>query len=134
MSATDPHAVGWAVGRLSAGLTGGPRKAAKTPALVLAVLLRDGEVVQCLVVGQVLGVDGVAALTDQRLVFVTEREFEPDVFELPVDASLTVAGMQDDRTASLTFQHGPHSAVIERISDRPLAMEFAQRVRARTGG
>lgn len=100
---------------------------------MLAVLLREGEVVHSLVVGQVLGVDGVAALTDQRLIFVTEREWKPDVFELPVDATLTVKGMQDDRTASLTFQHGPHSAAIDKISDRPLAMEMAQRIRARTG-
>ena len=55
------------------------------------------------------------------------------MFELPVDSNLTVAGMQDERTASLTFQSNEHSVSVERISDRPLAMEMAQRVRARVG-
>jgi hypothetical protein len=130
---TDPHALGASIGRLSAGLTGGPRKAAKAPATALAVLLRDGELVECLVVGTLLGEGGIAALTTERLLFVTEREWVPDVMELPVVAGLTVQGMQDERTASLTFQHGPHTVLIERISDRPLAMEMAQRVRTRAG-
>jgi len=89
--------------------------------------------VHCLVAGSLLGHNGIAALTDQRLVFVTEREWEPDVFELPLDNALTVAGMQDDRSAALTFQSREHTVVIEKISDRPLAMEMAQRVRARVG-
>lgn len=129
----DPHALGAAINRLSAGITGGPRKAAKASAIALAVLLRDGELVECVVAGQLLGEGGICALTDQRLVFITEREWVPDVFELPVDAELGVQGMQDDRAAQLTFTRGQSVAVVERITDRHLAMEMAQRIRMRTG-
>ena len=45
-----------------------------------------------------------------------------------------VQGWQDDRTASLTLLHAGRQVVVERIIDRPLAVEMAQRIRARTGG
>ena len=130
----DPHSLAFSMNRLSAGLTGGPRKSAKPAALILAVVLREGEVVECLVTGTLLGQTGVAALTDQRLVFVTEREWTPDVFELALDRGLDVAGAQDERTATLTFTSGPHTVRVEKISDRPLAVEMAQRIRAKTAG
>lgn len=119
------------MGRLSTGLTGGPRKAAKPCATALAVLLRDAELVECLVVGTLHGETGIAALTTERLIFINEREWTPYVAELPVAPGLSVQGMQDERTASLTFVLGEASITIERIVDRPLAMEMAQRIRAR---
>jgi hypothetical protein len=109
----------------------GGRKAAKASTAAAGVLLRDGEVVECLVQGQVYGANCVAVLTNARLLIVNEREFKPDVIDLVLDATVTVQGWQDDRTASLLIQQGPNSAQIERIADRPLAMELAQRIRAR---
>ncbi|MGI8662619.1 MAG: hypothetical protein ACR2LQ_05335 [Acidimicrobiales bacterium] len=114
------------------GLLGGSKKAAKASATALAVLLQEGEVVECLVHGQLYGDDGVAALTERRLVFVNDKEWAPVVVAVPVDATLTVAGMQDDRTASLSFTSAGNVIQIDRIGDRALAMEMAQRIRTRT--
>jgi len=95
------------------------------------VLLDEGEVVEGLVAGQLFGANALAALTNQRYVVVNDREFKPDVIEITVDAECTVQGWQDDRTAALLVQSGGKSAQVERIADRPLAMELAQRLRAR---
>jgi hypothetical protein len=131
-TAEDPHALGGAIARLSGGgLLGGAKKAAKAPATALAVLLHEGELVECLVVGQLYGEDGIAALTDNRLIFVNAREWVPIVIAVPVDSTLSVAGMQDDRTATLTFTSGANTIQIDRIGDRALAMEMAQRIRGR---
>ena len=46
---------------------------------------------------------------------------------------LAACNKQDDRTASLTLLHGGRQLVVDRIADRPLAVEMAQRIRARTG-
>lgn len=118
--------------RLSGGgLLGGAKKAAKAPATALAVLLQEGEVVECLVVGQLYAEDGIAALTDRRLIFLNAKEWVPIFFAVPVDSTLSVAGMQDDRTATLTFTSGANTIQIDRIGDRALAMEMAQRIRGR---
>ncbi len=127
----DPHGLGIALGRLG----GGPRRGSKAAAAALGVLLGEGEVVEGLVAGQVYGANAVGALTNQRFIVVNDREFKPDVIELPVDADTTVQGWQDDRNAALLVQgSGGQSAQIERIADRPLAMEMAQRLRARAAG
>jgi hypothetical protein len=95
------------------------------------VLLREGEIVECVVQGQIYGSNCIAALTNTRLLIVNDREFKPDVLDITLDASVTVQGWQDERTASLLIQQGANSAQVERIGDRPLAMELAQRIRAR---
>jgi hypothetical protein len=97
----------------------------------VGVLLRDGEVVECVVQGQIYGANAVAVLTNARLLIVNDREFKPDIIDIALDPSVTVQGWQDDRTASLLIQQGASSAQLERIADRALAMELAQRIRAR---
>jgi hypothetical protein len=133
-TAEDPHALGSAIGRLSGGgLLGGPKKAAKAPATALGVLLQPGELVECLVQGSFSGDDAVVALTTQRLIVISAHEWVPAVVQHRVDASLAVQGMQDERTATLTFTSGTQVSQVDRIADRPLAMELAQRIRARIG-
>ena len=68
------------------------------------------------------------------LLLVNDREWKPDVAEFTDDGGLTVQGWQDDRSASLMIQRESQAAQIERIGDRPLAMEMAQRLRARAAG
>jgi len=126
----DPGGLGAALGRLGSG----GRKGAKASANAVAVLLREGEIVECIVQGQLYGSNAVALLTNARLLFVNEREFRPDVVEFVVDASINVQGWQDDRAAALLVQRGDQSAQIERIGDKPLAQELAQRIRARASG
>jgi hypothetical protein len=71
----------------------------------------------------------VAALVDGKVVLVSDRQWKPEVVVLPVDGELSVRGWHDERTASLTFVLADRHEVIERIGDRALAIELAQRVR-----
>ena len=126
----DPHALGVALGRLG----GGARRASKAAAAALGVALAQGEVVEAVVAGQLYGANALGALTNQRFVVVNDREFKPDVIALAVDAGCVVQGWQDDRNAALLVQSGGQSAQIERIADRPMAVEMAHRLRARAAG
>jgi hypothetical protein len=125
----DPHGLGLAVGRLS----GGGRRAGKVALAVLATVLDDGDVVAVVVQGRFRGEAGVAALVDGRVLLVNDRQWKPDVVVLPLDADLAVHGWQDERTAALTFVAGDRHEVVERIGDRGLAIELAQRVRHALG-
>ncbi|MFO7280123.1 MAG: hypothetical protein C0P77_006925 [Thermoanaerobacterales bacterium] len=121
----DPHGLGLAVSRLG----GGARRAGKVALAVLAATLRDGDVVAVAVQGRFRGEQAVAALVEGRVVIVNDRQWKPDIVELPVDGSLVVQGWQDERSAVLTFISGDRHEVVERIGDRALAMELAQRIR-----
>lgn len=124
----DPHLLGTAVSRLG----NGARKSGKASLLIAGALLDEGENVECAVAGRFEGEPAAAVLTDRRVLLVNERPWSPSVTILPVDGNLAVQGWQDDRTASLTFIAGGRQMVIEQIGDRPLAVEVAGRIRART--
>jgi hypothetical protein len=126
----DPAGLGAALARLGSG----GRKGAKSSANAVAVLLREGEIVECVVQGQLYGSNAIALLTNARLLLVNDREFRPDVVEFVLDPSISVQGWQDERAAALLIQRGEVSAQIERIGDKPLAQELAQRIRARAAG
>ena len=126
----DPHGLGLSVSRLG----GGARRAGKVALAVLANVLDDGDVVAVVVQGRFRGEAGVAALVEGRVVLVNDRQWKPDVVVLPVDAELVVHGWQDERTAALTFVSSDRHEAIERIGDRGLAIELAQRVRHALGG
>ena len=115
-------------------LGGGARRGSKAAAAALGVLLAEGEVVEAVVAGQLYGANALGALTNERFLVVNDREFKPDVIGLKVDAGCTVQGWQDDRSAALLVQSGGQSAQIERIADRPLAVEMAHRLRGRAAG
>jgi hypothetical protein len=121
----DPHGLGMAAARLG----GGARRAGKVALAVLATNLQDGDVVAVVVQGRLRGEPAVAALVEDRVVVVNDRQWKPDVVTFPVDADLVVQGWQDDRTAALTFVSGDRHDVLERIGDRGLAVEMAQRIR-----
>jgi hypothetical protein len=126
----DPNGLGLAFERL-----GSPaRKVAKVAVVVAGAVLDDGEAVEAVVAGRIDGHGGVLVLTDRRLLLVDERPWRPLVERLAVDAGLQVQGWQDDRTASLTLLAGGRQLVIDQITDRPLAVEMAQRIRYRVGG
>ncbi len=126
----DPHALGLSVSRLG----GGARRAGKVALAVLATVLDESEVVAVLVQGRFRGEAAVAALVEGKVVLVNERQWKPEVVVVPVDADLAVHGWQDDRTAALTFVTGDRHEVLERIGDRGLAVEMAQRIRHAQGG
>ena len=126
----DPHGLGLSVSRLS----GAGRRVGKVALAVLATVLEEGDVVAVVVQGRFRGEPGVAALVEGKVVLVNDRQWKPDVVVLAVDADLAVHGWQDERTAALTFVSGERQEFIERIGDRGLAIEFAQRVRHALGG
>jgi hypothetical protein len=126
----DPSGLGAALARLGSG----GRKGAKASAHAAAILLQEGEIVECAVQGQLYGSNAVVLLTNSRLLLVNDREFRPDVVEFVVDAAVSVQGWQDDRAAALLIQRNELSAQVERIGDKPLAQEIAQRIRARASG
>jgi len=127
--ANDPFGLGAALQRLGSG----SRKNAKAASNAAAVLLRDGEIVECAVHGQLYGSGAVVVLTNTRLLIVNDREFKPDIIEVPLDGAINVQGWADDRAAALLIQRNEVSAQIDRIGDKPLAQELAQRIRARAG-
>lgn len=125
----DPNGLAVLVARLS----GGARKQGRAALMVAASLLKEGERVQGLVQGTLAGRPAAGVLTDQRLVFVIDREWKPDVTEVDFSGDLTVQGWQDGRTASLIVQAGGRSYTVERIADVALAHELAAALRHRAG-
>jgi hypothetical protein len=126
-AANDPAGIGAALARLG----GGSRKNARAAATATALLMDEGEYAECAVQGQLYGSNAIVLLTNKRLLIVNDREFRPDVVEFTVDAAITVQGWADDRTAALLITRNDLSAQVDRIADKPLAQELAQRIRGR---
>ena len=122
----DPHALMGAANRLSAR----SRRSGRVALTVLGAVLDEREVVQVVVQGRYRDEAAVAALSEQRVLIVNERELAPDVISIPVKSSLQVQGWQDDKVAALVLSDGATSETIDRIADRPLALELAQRLRS----
>lgn len=125
----DPNGLGAAAGRLG----NGPRKQARAAFAVAGAVLEDGERVEALVAGKYEGNPALAVLTDRGVLLVDDRPWKPTVERIDVDASLQIQGMQDNRTASLTFHRNGRQQIVDQIADRALAVELAQRIRHRTG-
>jgi hypothetical protein len=125
----DPHGIGQAVSRLSSGA----KRGGKIAFAVLGAVLEPDDVVEIVVQGRLHGVPGAAALVGAKLVLVNERQWKPDVVVLTIGNALQVQGWQDERTASVLLTVGGQQEVVERIPDRLLAVEFAQRIRERIG-
>ncbi len=126
----DPAGVEAAMSRLSAGA----RRAVLAPLAVVTALLENGEVAEAVVQGEYQHRPGVVVLTDRRVLVANDRRWAPDVRTLPLDPALVVHGWQDDRRATLVFVLDGIGVLVGAISDRPLARDLAQRVRARVGG
>ncbi|MEZ5206923.1 MAG: hypothetical protein R2690_08055 [Acidimicrobiales bacterium] len=123
----DPNQLGAAAERLSPESFRNGRVALA----ILSVHLRQGEYVQAIVQGAYQGYAAVGVLTDQRILLVNDHEWVADVREVPIATDLKVQGLQDDKTASLTFIVDGVGVTISAIGDRPLAHEMAQLVRGR---
>lgn len=129
-SSDDPNGLGVAASRLG----GSPRKQSRIALAVAGAILEPGELVEALVAGRLDDHPAVLVLTDRALLLADERQWKPVAERLALDPSLQVQGWQDDKTASLTLLSAGRQLVVERIADRPMAVEMAQRIRARTGG
>lgn len=125
----DPHGIGVAISSL--GLFA--RRSGKVAFSVIAHLLDHDERVEVMVVGRFLGENGAAAVTNKRVVIVNDREWKPEVETIPFTPGLSVQGWQDDRAATLAFEHAGRQVVIDQIGDRELAQRVAALVRSRCG-
>lgn len=96
--------------------------------------MEEGEIVEAVVAGKFEGNSAVLVLTGQSLLLIDDRSWRPLVERFAFGPGLQVQGWQDDRTASLTLVVDGRQLVVERIGDRPLAVEMAQRIRHHTGG
>jgi hypothetical protein len=124
----DPHGLGPAIDRLNTQ----SKRNGKVAFGIVSALLREGELVECIARGTYLGRTGVCAVTDQRILVVNDNEWKPDSAELAYEAGLTVQGWADDRSAALVFNHpAGWQVVLDKISEKELAQEMAQRVRAK---
>ena len=126
----DPNGLGGAVARWG----NAARKQAKTALAVAGAVLAEGEKVEVAVAGKFEGNPAVLVLTDSALHLVDDRLWRPATERIALEPGLQVQGWQDDRSASLTLVTGGRQLVIDQISDRPLAVEVAQRIRYRIGG
>jgi hypothetical protein len=99
--------------------------------MVLAAMLREGDMVEAVVQGRFRGSAGVVALVGSKVVIANDRQWKPDTLIVPVTRDLQVQGWQDDRSASLTFVFPAGHERIEGIFDRPVAIDLAQRIRDR---
>jgi hypothetical protein len=127
---SDPHRIGQQVGAL--GMFS--RRSGKAAILVIASQLDEDELVEVLVSGRFRGEDGVAVVTQRRLILANDREWKPDVVEVALSPGLSVQGWQDDKTASLVFQRQGLAVTIDQIGEREMAQRMAAVVRARVAG
>ncbi len=125
----DPFGLGAAATRLS----GGSRKKGKSALAVLSAVLKEGDQVEQVLVGTYHSVEGAAAVVSGDLLLVNTREWQPEVVRVTL-AGMGVQGLADGRNASLTFQSGATSDTFAGVSDAELAVEFANRIRARAAG
>ena len=126
----DPAGLEAAMSRLSAGA----RRSALGPLAVVATLLEPGEVAEAVVQGEHQHRPAVVVLTDRRVIVANDRRWAPDVRTFGFGDQLVVHGWQDERRATLVFVLDGVGVVVDAISDRPLARDLAQRVRARCAG
>ncbi|MCH7789906.1 MAG: hypothetical protein IH940_10775 [Acidobacteria bacterium] len=130
---SDGPADGHNIGLSHAALGMSAKRNGRVALGVLAAILEPAERVEVLSVGRYRGHNGVAALTDRSLIFVNDREWEPNVERLALAADLTVTGWQDERKAALVFESGGVREVIDSIGERETAQRLAEAVRSRVG-
>jgi hypothetical protein len=95
---------------------------------VLSAVMKEGDVVEQVLVGQYHGVEGAAAIVGNDLLLVNAREWEPEVVRVGM-SGMGVQGLAEGRMASLQFTSGQTSDGFGGVGDTELAVEFANRIR-----
>lgn len=119
------------LGTASNWLTAGAKRAAKAVLPVLAAILEEGDVVELLMQGRVRGEPGLAALVGTKIVLANARLWKPDVYSIPLTATLQVQGMNYGHVANVVFIEGQAQEPVEQISDQQMAYRFTEQVRMR---
>lgn len=87
--------------------------------------------VEIAVGGRFLGHDGVAILTDRRLLLANGRSWDPEIVSIEALSTLGVEGWVERRAATLRLTDGADVHVIDRINDTGVAESLASALRAR---
>ena len=122
----DPHGFGPVASSISAST----QKRAKAAVVAAALALEPGEQVQALVCGEYLAHDGVAVLTDRRLILANSRTFAPEVTALALEAVSDVKGWADSGKATLRFTGASDTLVLGDIAEVDAAQAFAGALRS----
>jgi hypothetical protein len=122
----DPHGFGPA----TQGLSTGTQKRAKPAVVAAAMALEPGELVRAVVCGEYLAHDGVAVLTDKRILFINSRTFAPDMDSIPLAAITDVKGWAESNRATLRVSGAGLAHVLGDIKEIDAAQAFAVAVRA----
>jgi hypothetical protein len=102
---------------------------AAIPFSVCGALLAPGEIVMVAVNGQMLGHPAIVVLTNERVLVINARRWQPIVDVFAVGPELVVRGRHDRDVASLTFSEGARLSTVDGISEVGLAVELADRLR-----
>lgn len=122
----DPHGLEAHLARMSDAT----RPHAELPLLLASLLLNGSESVDVVVPGLIDDIVGVAVVTDQRVLLVNGRRWNPGAYEFRIGPGLVVEGWQDADTAMLTIV-AEESVRIAAIVDKSLAFEAARVIRER---
>jgi len=93
--------------------------------------MEAGEVVEAIVCGQYQGHDGVAVLTNRRLVVANSRTFAPEIDSLSFAELSDVKGWAESGKATLRFSGGPRALVLGDIAEVDAAQTFAGALRSK---
>jgi hypothetical protein len=126
-TAEDPHNFGDAV----AGIPSETQKRAVAAVVAAATALEPGEQVQALICGEYLADDGVAVLTDRRVILANSRTFAPEIHSMPLASINDVKGWADSGRATLRFFGEDGAFVVGGIKEVESAQTFASAVRGK---
>lgn len=105
------------------------RERAHVPLSVCGALLHEDEVVLGVVTGQMLGRPAAVAVTEERVLVVNDRRWQPVVDIFPIDGDLVVRGRHDRHVAALSFADPTRVSMVDGISEVLIAIELAGHIR-----
>ncbi|MFM7069735.1 MAG: hypothetical protein ACKOYM_09790, partial [Actinomycetes bacterium] len=126
-AASDPHGLS----ALLASQDHDEVEHAVVPLAVCAVLLDDGESVDGVVLGEMLGQPAVIVVTQRRVLAVNGRRWRPVVDEFRFSSAVQVRGRHDAGIAAVTLLDDERLVTIDRISDLDAARHLTDIVRSR---
>ena len=105
------------------------RERAHVPLSVCGALLHEHEHVHGVVTGQMLGRPAAVVVTDERVLVVNDRRWQPVVDIFPIDGDLVVRGRHDRHVAALSFADHSRVSMVDGIGEVDIAIELAEHIR-----
>ncbi len=105
------------------------RERAHVPLSVCGALLHEDEHVKGVVTGQMLGRPAAVVVTEDRVLVVNDRRWQPVVDIFPIDGDLVVRGRHDRQIAALSFADATRVSMVDGIGEVEIAIELAEHIR-----